>query len=263
MAKRINRVANAKPIHPDKLGQEIAEFLDPSATIVLDSFTGSSYLTDKIQATFSGQILDSGEHAGVGHGVGMGIGAQVGRPGKQVFVMMGDGGMGVAAMDIETAVRHKLPVVYGVYNNSLWISGYQNNVYGRNNELIGGGPDEGYNQWWYRMLPGIRYDKLAEVIPGLHGEHVESPEEIKPALYRAFNSGKTAVIDFVVDDEIIHPLCTLPSIMVPMVGHVYASPYFDKMPARGRKLMDRMMKGERISPYELFADKYGYSPDEW
>ncbi|HYB19700.1 MAG TPA: thiamine pyrophosphate-dependent enzyme, partial [Thermodesulfobacteriota bacterium] len=82
------------PIHPAYLAQEIVDFLDNSATIVYDAFTGTYYLTDRIRSTFSGKILDAGEHAGVGHGIGMGIGAQLGRPGKQVFVMMGDGGMG-------------------------------------------------------------------------------------------------------------------------------------------------------------------------
>ncbi len=181
------------PIHPAHLAQEIVDFLDDSATIVYDAFTGTYYLTDRIRSTFSGKILDAGEHAGVGHGIGMGIGAQLARPGKQVFVMMGDGGMGIGGMDVETAVRCKLPVVFLVNNNSTWMAGsfdmYFKTYLGEENN--------------WNITPGVRYDKMFEAT-GCHGEHVEKPEEIRPALERAFLSGKPAVINVVVDSKVIH-----------------------------------------------------------
>ena len=180
-------------IHPAYLAQEIAGFLDDSATIVYDAFTGTYYLTDRIRSTFSGKILDSGEYAGVGQGIGMGIGAQLARPGKQVFVMMGDGGMGIGGMDVETAVRCKLPVVFLVNNNDTWMAGSFDTYF---RTYLG---EE--NNW--RITPGVRYDKMFEAT-GCHGEHVEKPEEIRPALERAFNSGKPAVINVVVDPKVIH-----------------------------------------------------------
>lgn len=181
---------DARPIHPDFLGQEIVDFLDPNATVIYDSYTGSAFITDKIKARFAGQVLDSGTQAGVGHGIGMGIGAQLGRPGKQVFVMMGDGGMGIGGMDIETARRYNLPVVYLIYNNSSWISNFR--------ELF----LPQLESW--DMLPDIRYDKMFEVL-GCHAEHVEDPAEIRPALERAFNSGKTSVINVIPDRTVMQP----------------------------------------------------------
>lgn len=54
------------------------------------------------------------------------------------------------------------------------------------------------------MLPNLRYDKLSEVF-GCCGEYVTEPSEIHPALYRAFNSGKAAVVNVLVDNRVVHP----------------------------------------------------------
>jgi acetolactate synthase-1/2/3 large subunit len=180
------------PVHPAYLAQEIVDFLDDSATIVYDAFTGTYYLTPRIQASFSGQILDAGEYAGVGQGVGMALGAQLARPGKQVLAMMGDGGMGIGGFDIETAIRYKLPAVFLVNNNSTWMAG----SFGIYESQFGK-----ENNW--DITPGLRYDKIFEGAD-YHAENVESPEQIRPALERSFNSGKTAVINVVVDPKVYH-----------------------------------------------------------
>jgi len=211
------------PIHPACLAQEVVDFLDDSATIVYDAFTGTYYLTDRIRSTFSGKILDAGEHAGVGHGIGMGIGAQLARPGKQVLVFMGDGGMGIGGMDIETAVRCKLPVVFLVNNNSTWMAG-SFDMYFRT--YLG---DE--NNW--NITPGVRYDKMFEAT-GCHGENVEKPEEIRPALERAFNSGKPAVVNVVVDPKVIHR-----GMMLNMDQAAVGWLEPDQVPEAGRKIIFR------------------------
>ena len=181
---------NRSPIHPWILAQEVADLLDPSATIILDSFIGSTFLSDRFKARFSGQILDSGEAGGFGHGIGMGIGAQLARPGKPIFVLMGDAGMGVGAGDVETALRYNLPIVYLVCNTGSWYGGvdcwFQDQI----------------DSW--RMLPEVRYDRMYQAL-GCHAEYVTEPQQIKPALYRAFSSGKTAVVNVIVDPRVVHP----------------------------------------------------------
>ncbi len=57
------------------------------------------------------------------------------------------------------------------------------------------------NNW--DITPGIRYDKMFEGID-YHREHIEKPEEIRPALERSFNSGKTAIVNVVVDPNVYH-----------------------------------------------------------
>ena len=89
------------PIHPARVGRELCEVIDPHATIVIDSFTMSGWMSQWFHARFPGQILDAGPLAPVGHGVGMAIGAQLARPGKQVVLIIGDGGLGISGFDLE------------------------------------------------------------------------------------------------------------------------------------------------------------------
>ena len=185
-------VRGTRPINPRFMAQEIVDFLDDSATVIYDSFTLVGFVTDRFEAKFAGQVLDASTYGGVGHSIGMGIGAQLAKPGKQVIGLLGDGGMGVAGFDIETAARYNIPVVYVLFNNSGWISTtFQ--------QMICPVMDS------WGMLPDIRYDKIfAEM--GCHTELVTEPEQIRPALERAFNSGKTSVINAMVDKTVLAPL---------------------------------------------------------
>lgn len=178
------------PLHPWVLAREIADFLDPNATIILDSFLGSTYLTDRIKARFPGQVMDAGEAGSFGHGIGMGIGAQLARPGRQVFVLTSDTSLGMGGGDVETALRYRLPVVYLVCNHGS----------------LAGGVDCWFQEQVDSLdyLPNLRYDRMYEAI-GCHGEYVTRAEEIKPALYRAFDSGRTAVVNVMVDNRVVHP----------------------------------------------------------
>lgn len=225
LAEEESSADKAGPIHPAVLSRQVLDFLDPSATIIYDAFTTTQYMTDRVRASFAGQILDSGEFGAVGHGVGMGIGAQLARPGKQVLVLMGDGGMGVGGMDIETARRYDLPVVYLVCNNSMWTSGLQNTFFGK---TMGSSS--------FGMIPDIRYDKMFEVMD-CHAEHVEEPEQIRPALERAFESGKTAVINAVMDEKVRHRIFRYPMapIIVSMLHHMDK----EKIPEEGRRLIEK------------------------
>lgn len=182
-----------KLLHPHVLGARIAEFLDSNATIIYDSFTATSFLTDKLEAKFAGQILDAGLHQPVGHGIGMAIGAQIARPGRQVLALMGDGGFGISAMDMETLLRYKLPAVIVLLNNSSWAG-------------VAAGHDLFYpDMGSWENLPGIRYDRMFKEL-GCHTEHVERGEEITGALSRAFESGMPAIVHVIGDTHDVHPL---------------------------------------------------------
>ena len=73
---------NDTPIHPARIARELCDVIDPDATIVIDSFTMSGWISQSFLARFPGQVLDAGPLAPVGHGIGMAIGAQLARPGK-------------------------------------------------------------------------------------------------------------------------------------------------------------------------------------
>jgi acetolactate synthase-1/2/3 large subunit len=139
-----------------------------------------------------GQIVDAGPLAPVGHGVGMGIGVQLGRPGKQVIVVSGDGGLGIGGWDMETAAKYNIPIVTLLWNNSSWGPSFESMP-------ILKGRTKPFN-----MVQDIRYDKVFEPM-GVYTEHVEKPEEIIPALERALKSGRTALVNVIGDKRIGHP----------------------------------------------------------
>jgi acetolactate synthase I/II/III large subunit len=184
-------IAN-RPIHPSRLTRDLVSVLDKNATVVIDSFTLSGWMSQNFVCRFPGQVIDAGPLAPVGHGFGMGVGVQLARPGAQVALIMGDGGLGIGGFDLETAVRYKLPVVCVLWNNSSWGPSFESMP------LLKDRTDP------FNMVQDIRYDKVyAEM--GCHGEHVENPDDIIPALERAFKSGKPALINVIGDKTVGHP----------------------------------------------------------
>ncbi|HYB91214.1 MAG TPA: thiamine pyrophosphate-binding protein [Candidatus Binataceae bacterium] len=180
------KVVNSRPIHPARLCDDLIKVLDKSATTIIDSFTLSGWMSRAFTCRFMGQVVDAGPLAPVGHGVGMGVGAQLARPGKQVVVISGDGGLGIGGFDMETAARYNLPVITVLWNNSSWGPAFDQmpGLKGRTDP--------------FNMLKDIRYDKIfAEM--GCHGEYVETADQIVPALERAFKSGKPALVNVLGD----------------------------------------------------------------
>jgi acetolactate synthase-1/2/3 large subunit len=189
-AAHLEVVRDRTPIHTWELAQAIADEADPDATIIYDSYQGSLYLTDAVQALRPAQILDAGPRVALGQGVGMAFGAGIARPGGQVISLIGDGGIGLAGMDIETLTRYDVPAVLVVLNNSSW----------GGNSLMREDMQPDIGSW--DMTPGLRYDEVFAPF-GAHVEHVEDAADLRPALRRALDSGKVAVIDVVADSESI------------------------------------------------------------
>jgi acetolactate synthase-1/2/3 large subunit len=192
LLRRAGRNASARPIHPDRIMRDMLSVMDADATLIKDSFTLSGYVDHWFTPHTTGQVVDAGPLAPVGAGVGMGMGAQLGRPGKQVIVASGDGGIGIGGMDLETAVRHRIPIVVVLFNNSSW------------------GPDPAVTfemeelRSDFEMISDIRYDRVFEPM-GVHAEHVEEAEELVPAFERALESGKPALIHIVSSNRYGNP----------------------------------------------------------
>jgi acetolactate synthase-1/2/3 large subunit len=192
VAENAKKFWNNRPIHPARLTRELTPVLDKNATVVIDSFTLSGWMSQNFIARFPGSVIDAGPLAPVGHGFGMGIGVQLARPGAQVALIMGDGGLGIGGWDLETAARYKLPIVCVLWNNSSWGPSFEAMP------MLKDRTDS------FNMLQDIRYDKIFEEM-GCHAEHVTDPEGIRPALERAFNSGKPALVNIVGDKSVGHP----------------------------------------------------------
>ncbi|MCI0437991.1 MAG: thiamine pyrophosphate-binding protein [Chloroflexi bacterium] len=172
--------SNQRPIHPLRLCKEIREFLDRDAIVSVDGNEILHFGRQSIPTFMPGHRLNSGVTGTMGVGLPYGIGAKIAKPDKQVLVLHGDGSMGMNAMEIDTCVRHNIPVVTVISNNAGWTA------------RTPGHRKPG------RELGFTAFDKMAEDLGG-YGERVEDPNEIKPALDRAFSSGKPAVINVIVE----------------------------------------------------------------
>jgi thiamine pyrophosphate-dependent acetolactate synthase large subunit-like protein len=167
------------PIHPLRLCNEVKKFLDRDAILVVDGQETLNYGRQSIPTFVPGHRLNSGPFGTMGVGVPFGLGAKAAKPDKQVLVLHGDGSFGMNAMEMDTAVRHKLPVVTVISLNGGWTADPEGGKIGR---------DLGYQ----------RYEKMMDAFGG-HGEYVERPQEIRPALERAYASGQPAIVNVKTD----------------------------------------------------------------
>lgn len=180
--------SEAVPIHPMRFCREIRDFLDEDTTVVGDGGDIVSYAGRVINVHKPGYWLDSGPMGCLGTGTGFGMAAQLARPGKRVLMIYGDGSFGLNGMEFESMVRQKLPVVAIIGNDGAWgqIKHPQRAIVGHTTAA--------------ELTPGTRYDKMVEALGG-YGELVERPEEIRPALERAFASGLPACVNVLIDPE--------------------------------------------------------------
>src|SRR6266852_8020732 len=167
------------PMHPLRLCKEVRDFLKRDAILVVDGQEILNFGRQSIPTFTAGHRLNSGPFGCMGVGLPFGVGAKVACPDTQVVVLHGDGSYGINAMEFDTAVRHRIPVLVVISNNGGWTADPKQDKPGRN-------------------LGYTRYDKVAEDFGG-HGEFVEKPHEIRPALERAYTSGKPAVVNVKTD----------------------------------------------------------------
>jgi acetolactate synthase-1/2/3 large subunit len=178
--------SDAEPIHPMRLCGEIRNFIDENTTVVGDGGDIVSYGGRVINVYRPGYWLDSGPMGTLGAGTGFAMAAQLARPGEKVLILHGDGAFGLNGMEFESMVRQKLPVVSIIGNDGAWgqIKHPQKMIAGHTTAA--------------ELAPGIRYDRMVEALGG-YGELVERPQDIRPALERAFASGLPACINVLID----------------------------------------------------------------
>jgi thiamine pyrophosphate-dependent acetolactate synthase large subunit-like protein len=183
MAKHEASLANDQvPIHPLRLCKEVRDFIDRDAILCVDGQEILNYGRQSIPSYVAGHRLNSGPFGTMGVGLPFGIGAKAAKPDSQVVVLHGDGSFGLNGMEIDTAVRHKLPILIVISLNGGWTADPEQKKPGRN-------------------LGYTRFDRMAESF-GCHGEYVERPEDIRPALERAaaaVANGQTALVNVVTD----------------------------------------------------------------
>ncbi|MGH7763707.1 MAG: acetolactate synthase [Candidatus Dormibacteraceae bacterium] len=184
--------SDASPVHPARLIAEVGRILDDDAIVVGDGGDFISFAGRLIERPKPGLWIDPGPFGCLGSGPGYAMAAKLAHPERQVILLCGDGAFGFSAMEFDTMVRHRIPVVCVVGNNGIWAlekHPMQN--------LLGMSIAADLGQ-------RTRYDKVVDSLGG-YGELVERPEEIRPALERALKSGVPACINVICDPEAQYP----------------------------------------------------------
>jgi acetolactate synthase-1/2/3 large subunit len=190
----------AKGLHPGWLAREVARFADDQGAGTFVSDGGDSVLWGIAfsKAHRPGTNLFIGSAMGtLGIGLPFALSARAARPDEPVFLFTGDGAFGLSGIELDTAARHRLPVVAVVVNNGGWgdVRHEQRMSYGEE-------ADQG------AVLSTMRYDLLADAVGG-HGERVTDPADVGPALERALKAageGVPAVIDALTDPDVMSDL---------------------------------------------------------
>ena len=183
------------PIHPARIYGELLPRLADDAVVIGDGGDFVSYAGKYVEPARPGNWLDPGPYGCLGTGLGYAIAARIARPASQVVLLLGDGAAGFSLLDVDTLVRHGLPVVMIVGNNGIW------------------GLEKHPMQFLYsydvaaELRPGTRYDEVVIALGG-GGETVSDPGEIGPAIDRAFASGMPYLVNVLTDPAIAYPRST-------------------------------------------------------
>ncbi len=184
--------AGGDAIKPTRVYGELGKRLARDAVVICDGGDFVSYAGKYVEVYTPGCWLDTGPYGCLGNGPGYAMAARVARPDAQIVVMLGDGAAGFSLMDVDTLVRHNLPVVMVVGNNGMWgLEKYpMRAIYGYDVACD--------------LQPGCRYDEVVTALGGA-GETVSSPSEVGPALDRAFAAGVPYLVNVMTDPEDVYP----------------------------------------------------------
>ncbi len=171
------------PIDPLRLCREIADAVTDDMIVIGDGGDIVAQASKVIRVPRRGTWMDPGPLGTLGVGMPFALAAQKAHPDKRVLIIYGDGSFGLNGFEYDTAVRFGLPIVGIVGNDAAWgqMLRPQANLYGQDRVVA-------------TELNYTRYDKVVEALGG-HGEHVTQPDQIAPALERAFSSGRPALVN--------------------------------------------------------------------
>jgi acetolactate synthase I/II/III large subunit len=191
-AERAELSDDRAPLHPLRVYGELAEVLDRDAVVIGDGGDFVSFAGRVIDTYEPGCWMDPGPYGCLGAGPGFALAAKLARPEHQVCLLLGDGAFGFSGLEFDTFVRHGVPVVGVMGNNGIW--------------ALEKHPMEflyGYSVA-AELQPACRYHEVVRALGG-HGELVERPAELRPALERAFSSGLPALVNVLTDPAVAYP----------------------------------------------------------
>ena len=179
------------PIDPQRMCREVRDWLDEMGEPIVIGDGGDIVATAAkiIPVKSEGAWMDPGPLGTLGVGMPFALAAQVANPDRRVVIIYGDGSFGLNGFEFDTAVRFGLPIVGVLGNDGAWgqMMRPQAGLYGKDRIVA-------------TKLDFTRYDKVVEALGG-HGEFVERPEDLRPALDRAAASGKPALVNVIIRQD--------------------------------------------------------------
>jgi thiamine pyrophosphate-dependent acetolactate synthase large subunit-like protein len=178
------RRSSRAPMHPLRVCAALQPLLDRGAVLVADGGEFGQWIQAGCDA---GTRMINGLSGSIGSALPLALAARLRHPDRAVIAVLGDGTFGFHAFELDTALRAGLPVVAVVGNDARWNAEHQLQLqhYGAGRAVA-------------CELRPTRYDLVAQALGG-HGEHVEQPEDLGPALERALASGLPACVNVIID----------------------------------------------------------------
>lgn len=186
--------SDADPIHPARIYGELLPRLADDAVVIGDGGDFVSFAGRYVEPRRPGHWLDPGPYGCLGTGPGYAMAARLAHPSSQVVLLLGDGAAGFSLMDVDSLVRHDLPAVIVIGNNSGW------NLERHPMRFLYG----------YDVAADLRptpYDEVVRALGGA-GETITRPQDIGPALDRAFTAGVPYVVNVMTDPDVAYPRST-------------------------------------------------------
>ena len=178
------RRGSRAPMHPLRVCAEIQPLLDRGALLVADGGEFGQWVQAGCEASTR---MINGLSGSIGSAIPLALAAKLRHPERTVIAALGDGTFGFHALELDTALRAGLPVVAVVGNDGRWNAEHQLQI-----QHYGAGRTVGCE------LRASRYDLMTAALGG-HGEFVERPEDLGPALERAIASGLPACVNVMID----------------------------------------------------------------
>ncbi len=173
------------PIKPERVVAELAKALDPEAIVVADPGTPCPYLSAYFPVRGTGRRLFSNRaHGALGYSMSAAVGAHFGRPHVKCVSVMGDGSFGFTSGELETIVRHKLPITFLVISNG---------VYG----WIKAGQKTGFQQRYFSVDFETTDHAAVASAYGVKSWRVTEPKALAKALTAALSHGGPSLVDVV------------------------------------------------------------------
>ena len=192
------------PVPPGRVVREVVNEAGREAILISDGGDSHTWAITSFPAYRPGSYLHTHDALGtIGVGVPYALGAKAAQPERPVVLCIGDGSFGFGALELETAARHNLPFTTVIMNNGAW-----GNI--RHEQ------DRQFKHTDATKLTVASYEKLAEAFGG-HAERVEDAAQVGPAIRRAIDSGKPAVVNVLTEPGVVSEITKMVGDMMTML----------------------------------------------